>query len=208
MLVIIYVSRELKSIIDKIHEICCRVNATKGDILLLLRLLYDEHMGRYKLIEKTGLSEATIRSLLSHLRRLGYIEKVNRAHSLSKTGKALIEEYLRLVKDEGYMKTPFNIGRYTYFIHASGLSSNVRTGIEQRDKAIIVGGKGAITLIYRNKQLLFPDSREKVSEYYPEFVKSVLLSFNLSDGDVLLFVGADDKARVRSIAYDVLLTIL
>lgn len=198
----------LKKEIEQIHEKCLKIRVNKGDILLLLKILYEEEIGRYRLIEKTGLSEATIRSLLNHLRKMEYIKRKYKGHTLNNKGIMLIKEYLKIVKNENYIVTPFRIGAYNYYIHITGISPKIKSGIEQRDIAILAGGKGAITLMYHDGKLIFPDSKDDASQYYPEFIREVISDSNPTEGDIIIITGADDKIKARSVAYEVLLSLL
>ena len=196
--------RQLGVILDR----CRRVDVRPGDIVLLLRALRLEGSGRYRLMEALSLSEARVKSLLKHLKSLGYVRAAGKAHVLTDRGVCLVDSITRMVIGEGEIETPYRLGGSEYYIHVRGLGGRVRSGLEERDQAIIAGGTGAVTLVYSGGGLVFPDSGARLSDISPELNEELVGRERFEEGDVVIIVGANDSKAARSIAYTVLISLL
>jgi len=188
---------------------CQRANVNPGDIILVLKILRGGGAGRYRLKSELSLGEATVRTMLKHLRELGYVRAEEKAHVLTEKGERLIDTIMSFVKFEGEIRTPYRLGESEYYICASGLGGKVGSGVEQRDRALLSGGRGALTLIYRSGEgLVFPDSGVRLKDVCPELADDLSRRGSLVSGDVVLIVGADTPERAKSVAYSVLATLL
>jgi len=202
----------VSGILSNLYEIldkCEKTRIKTGDIILLLKLLKDEKVGRYRLTSELSVGEATVRTVLKHLKSLGYVKRCDKAHTLTDKGIKLINSILKNIKSEGEISTPYKLGKNEYYLHIGKSGGKVKSGLKQRDAALLCGGQGALTLVFSaDKGLIFPDSGIKLRDVCPELDDEMMKNLSLSDDDVILIVGAESPEKAKSVAYSVLTTFL
>lgn len=152
-------------------------------------------MGRKELAARLGIGEGTTRKLLS------YIEKHKWAGS-SKKGIALGLSGAKLVKELGLRAGKLDAGELTvgekdFCVCLSELADAISLGIEQRDEAIMVGAKGATTLVVKNNKISLPDGFD-VERKMPEICKRLRKDFRLKNGDIVII----GTAKTEELAED------
>lgn len=194
--------------IKELLERCKKINIGFGEIVLTLKFIGERGIGRYKLKSELDIGEATARTLLKHLRELGFIIRVDKTHILTKKGVKIFNIMKELIKDEDIIETPYKLGKREYFIHLRNMGGKVKRGVEQRDMALLSGGKGAITLIYKDKGLVFPDSGVLLRDVCPELDDLFVKREKLVDNDVIIIVGANTRQKSRIVAYSIITTFI
>jgi predicted transcriptional regulator len=200
--------KNLIEYVDKFERICLHLNINIGDIIGLIKVIDKDEVGRYRLTKELGLGEATIRTLLRHLRNFDILTKGEKGHKLTERGEEIFNYISSKVVEEGKIITPFRLGDYEYFIHIRGSVQDIGSGVKQRDTALLAGAHGALTLQFVNNSLIFPDSKEKLSKRNPKFDRILMGRLNLIEGDIVTIVGARDHIRARRSAYAILLSLI
>ncbi len=167
-------------------------------VALAARIIEEEGpIGRYALAEKLRLGEGTVKALLAELSARGLVEPhKGLGCTLTELGKA---ELQRLLKSWGVKELrlldppPLSMGRFEVAAVVKGASSRVKLGLEQRDEAIKVGAKGALTLIYINGRLVIPGVSKPLEEESPSLASFLQSSFKLEEGDAIIICSADDR---------------
>ena len=81
-------------------------NFTKFDVLRSLFRI-DENTSRSELVEKLGLGEGTVRTILDMLKEKGFIESTRQGHGLTDSGKGLLKKLNRIMTFPRKVNTPF-----------------------------------------------------------------------------------------------------
>jgi len=115
-------------------------------ILLTLFLLYksEKPVGRYVLMERLGIGEASTRTLLKFLTNLGLIKSVNRkGHTLTDLGKMVTTKIVEKIVEIKEVKGLKNItvGPVNVACHIKNTAHLIKDGLKQRDAAIMAGLK-------------------------------------------------------------------
>jgi len=165
-------------------------------ILLTLFLLYksEKPVGRYVLMERLGIGEASTRTLLKFLTNLGLIRSVNRkGHTLTDLGKMVTTKIVEKIVEIKEVKGLKNItlGPVNVACHIKNTAHLIKDGLKQRDAAIMAGAKGATTLIVHSGKITFPKEDVKISEENEEILNNL---FDLEDGDVIV-IGTGNTLR-------------
>jgi len=165
-------------------------------ILLTLFLLYksEKPVGRYVLMERLGIGEASTRTLLKFLTNLGLIKSVNRkGHTLTDLGKMVTTKIVEKIVEIKEVKGLKNItvGPVNVACHIKNTAHLIKDGLKQRDAAIMAGAKGATTLIVHSGKITFPKEDIKISEENGEILNNL---FDLEDGDVIV-IGTGNTLR-------------
>jgi hypothetical protein len=117
------------------------------------------HVSRDLLCEELGLGEGSIKTLIKHLKMNNLIQTSNRGTKMTNRGKAIFSELISSIPAETVLpRCSIALGKFNHAVLLKELSYAVRSGIEQRDAAIRMGGTGATTLLFRENKFLMPAS--------------------------------------------------
>ncbi|MHA2281752.1 MAG: DUF4443 domain-containing protein [Promethearchaeota archaeon] len=199
--------------------------------VILSLFIFDENregIGRYRLQKELLIGEGTAKSLIKKLnekiRFLMVTDKGRRkGHVLTEKGNHFLDDVkkkipllkggnlslLRSITIESFNINP-------YFCLIKNAAKDITTGIEQRDAAIKVGGKGATCLIYNGKNLVFPsrlgseDSFNIVEENILNYFKHEISSYkiDLEKNDVIIIGLGESSQKSRIAALNSALTLI
>jgi len=165
-------------------------------------------VGRYRLVKELGLGEAAVKTLLKHLRRLGLVGvRPRRGHFLTELGNKVADEIMSRIKAIKEVKgfEEIAVGPVNVVCHLRGLADIVKSGVEQRDAAIMAGAMGATTIISKGGKLFLAPGDYEV----PEKVSRILRKeFDIMEGDVLIVGSADNLINAQNGAIAAALTLL
>ncbi len=224
----LFESRTIKPNFDYVHIILC----------LYIFGKYPQGIGRYRLGKELVLSSGTVRSLMERLKKdsINFIEVVDtsskREDDTKKKGHIITNkglEFLAKVKKRIPLieKGDYSILRdiiieseniSIYICLVKDAESRVGSGVEQRDAAIRVNGKGATCLIFDGQNLVFPpyayphnNQKEiKVNRKILQYCVTKLVNVNLQfqKGDVIIIGLGDDSYKARLAAFNAALTLI
>jgi hypothetical protein len=159
------------------------------------------HISRESLCEELNLGEGSIKTLVKHLKMEHMIKTSNAGTKMSDKGKDLFEEILSSIPTEyGIPKCSVALGKFNYAILLKQLSFAIKSGIEQRDAAIKMGGTGATTLLFRNGKFMMPAANYDSLKKDPSIHKLLIEKLKPEDGDIII-IGSDDKdERIAELA--------
>jgi predicted transcriptional regulator len=140
-------------------------------------------LGRQRLAEMMGLGEGTCRGVLRELDENGLIRVGKSGISLSRRGKRMMEG-LPVVHGELGLG-PLALSDFAHGVAIRDHARFVRTGLEQRDAAMVAGAVGATALVFSRGALRFPDGRKLEEDYGADAVLLVHL-FKPGEGDVIV----------------------
>ena len=135
----------------KLPDIDKRSGYSMVHVAKAILLIGENPLGREKLINKLGLNEAPVRTLLTRLEASGYVTPTARGHVLTKKGKKIFS-YLK-GNITGPKKIDVNkiaLSKHNVAYLVKKRANKIRFGMEQRDEAIFLGADGLTTLIYNN----------------------------------------------------------
>lgn len=165
-------------------------------VLKALQLISSgEGIGRQKLSREIGVGEGTVRTLIKRLRKEGLVESSRQGLTLTISGREVLSEILRLMKEIELPKTEVTIGSRDYAVLVKKAANHVRKGVEQRDAALFAGAMGATTLVFDGEHLFMPGIEMK-----PDASISEMLIKHLKPerGDVII-IGSAETANSAEI---------
>ena len=160
-------------------------------IFYALELMSEKPVGRNKLAKQLNVGEGAIRTIITRLRQGGLIETSKEGCSLTSKGRAVWKTFT------GYFPTRVEMGpidliktehNYAFLIRNSG--RRVKSGIEQRDAAIVAGAQRAVIIVCKNKRLVIDSVSDNLEVHFPHSTNQILNSMQPLDNDVLIIVGA------------------
>jgi predicted transcriptional regulator len=171
-------------------------------IFYALALMAEKPIGRTKLAEKLNVGEGAIRTIISHLKDAGLIVTSKEGCNLTDKGlsvwKNFAEVFPRRVKIE---KTPLTISEYNYAFLVKNRGHKVKSGIDQRDAAIMGGARRAIVIVSKKDHLVIESVSNSIEKDFPEAANKILKNLKPEDNDVIIIAGADDPIKAKRGAF-------
>ena len=171
-------------------------------IFYALELLSEKPIGRNKLAEKMNVGEGAIRTIISRLKDAGLIDTNKAGCSLtekgSKTWGKFKELFPSMVEIE---QTELTNSKFNFAFLVKNCGQKIKSGIEQRDAAIMGGAKRAVAIVSRNGHLIIDSVTNSIETEYPDAAKKILKGITPEDNDVIIVAGADDAVRAKRGAF-------
>ncbi|MEM1507842.1 MAG: DUF4443 domain-containing protein [Candidatus Bathyarchaeia archaeon] len=169
------------------------------DLIRLLRLLAESgKAGRIKISRELGLGEGATRTMLKRLSEAGLIVTLKTGCSLSDRGRSLWNNIAKIIpKIVEIGSNELTLAPKSVAILVKGRADKVKSGIEQRDAAVSIGAKGAVTMVFRNNKVIIPGVSVDLERDYPYAFKEIMRLINPSEGDVIIISSADSLIKAE-----------
>jgi hypothetical protein len=162
-------------------------------IMALERICLEKQVGRQKLARDLHLGEGEARTLVKHLRNEDLIDVSKLGIILSTRGRELLSVLRTVLSEEVEVPhSSLTVGPFNVAVRVTGMRDSIKYGLEQRDAAIMVGAKGATTLIFTKRKLCMPGASKNASKI-DTALASALLNLNLREGDVVIIGSGNEK---------------
>ena len=162
-------------------------NYTKGDILLTLKILQEEQVGRKKLSEWLGLGEATVRTLFRKLESESFIVSTRQGQKITEKGKEYLTHLPAFTLPTPVEVKDLTLSEYNIASLIKNYAHTIKNGIKFRDAALISGACGATTLIFQRGTFIFPDK----TALDAQVTAHLTAVFSPHENDVLIIATAD-----------------
>ena len=163
-------------------------------IYYALELMSQKPIGRNKLAQKLGVGDGAIRTIVHRLTEAGLATTAKEGMSLTPKGSTTWLQFQQLFpKAVEIEKNQLAHSDYNFAILVKGSGQKVKSGIEQRDAAIMGGAKRAIAIICRNGHLIIDSVSNSIEAEYPEAAKKIIEDLQPEDNDVIIIAGSDDS---------------
>ncbi|MEM3608955.1 MAG: DUF4443 domain-containing protein [Candidatus Bathyarchaeia archaeon] len=172
-------------------------------ILRALELIAEKPTGRGKLAENLNVGEGAIRTIISRLKDAGLITTSKTGCTLTDKGLKLFKEYQSFFKKKIEIgKNELTIAKHSFAVLIKNCGHKIKSGVEQRDAAIMAGAKGATTLLFKKGCLIIPAVSDDVAKDFPEAASQIMASMNPEEDDVIIVSSADslEKAEYGALA--------
>lgn len=159
-----------------------------------LQLLYqDKFVSRSKLSQELHLGEGAIKTLILHLKDAKMVDTARSGTYLTEKGTKFCENLTKVIPRECKLpKCRIASKKYNHAIILKNFSTSIKTGLEQRDFAILYGSSGCITLIYKNDAFVFPGESVDCLEDDQNTRKKILENLSPEENDVIIISSSND----------------
>jgi predicted transcriptional regulator len=160
-------------------------------------------IGRGKLSEELKTGEGAVRTLIERLKKAGLITVSKKGCFLAEIGETIWSKMQLLFPQKVKIEpNELTLAKCNVAIRVRGCGDKVRSGLEQRDAALLAGAKGAVTFLLRGQKLVLPTISEDVAKEFPDAYKKITKGLLLEENDALVIGSADawDKAEYGAIA--------
>ena len=155
-------------------------------------------VGRSKLAKALGLGEGSMRTLIRHLDKEGVIEVSREGIVLTSSGASLVSNVESgLSQPIEIPKGSLTVGKFNMAILVRGAADAVRTGLEQRDAAMMVGALGATTLVFSGGRMTMPYVDEDVFRDAPRVRETLISQLKPQESDVIVIGSAPNRLEAE-----------
>ncbi|RJS75674.1 DUF4443 domain-containing protein [Candidatus Bathyarchaeota archaeon] len=175
------------------------ISFTVFDLLKAIEVIAERgSVGRGKLSEELQIGSGAVRTLIKRLKNSGLIATSRSGCSLTEKGRRLWREILCVMPQRVRLEeNELTLAPFNFAVLIRSCSKEVKDGLQQRDAAVRVGAKGAITLVFKNGKLIIPAVSTDVSKDYPESFNQITQAMNLRENDVIIIGSADDRKKAE-----------
>lgn len=171
-------------------------------IFYALEMLSQQPIGRNKLAGLLGVGEGAIRTIIGRLQKAGLIK-------ISKEGCSLTEKGLKIWKkfEESFPsrveidKNDLAHSEYNYAFVVKNIGHKVKSGIEQRDAAIMGGARRAIAIVARKGLLVIESVSGNIEIDFPYAATKILKDIKPDENDVIIVAGAETPLKAKRGAF-------
>lgn len=167
-------------------------------MLRAIELIANKAIGRSKLAEELGVGEGAMRTMINRLKDAGLITTSKLGCTLTSKGLKLWNEYKTVFRRKvGIGKTELTLADYNFAILVKNRGHKVKSGMKQRDAAIMVGAKGATTIMFKGERLIIPSVSDNMAKDFPETANRMVRLLQPEENDVIVVGSADNLVKAE-----------
>ncbi|MEM3700493.1 MAG: DUF4443 domain-containing protein [Candidatus Bathyarchaeia archaeon] len=167
-------------------------------ILNAIDVMAKQPIGRGMLAENLKVGEGAVRTIINRLQKAGLITVSTAGCLLTKKGLSLWKEYKTIFKEKIEIeKNELTLAEYNFAILVKNHAHKVKSGMEQRDAAVMVGAKSATTLLFKGQRLIIPSVSNNVAEDFPKAASQILSFLKPEENDVIIIVSANTPEKAH-----------
>jgi predicted transcriptional regulator len=171
-------------------------------IFFALELVAKKPIGRNKLAEKLNVGEGAIRTIISRLKDAGLIVTSKEGCTLTDKGLSVWKNFEDVFpKRVEIEKTALTTSEYNYAFLVKNKGHEVKSGIEQRDAAIMGGARRALVIVFKNGRLIIESISNSIEKDFPEAANRILKNLKPENNDVIIIAGADNPLKAKRGAF-------
>ncbi|WP_428324166.1 DUF4443 domain-containing protein [Nitrosopumilus sp.] len=191
----------MKNNIQTLQNIVSRKGSSKiltfsiPHVFKALQLLSDEKfVSRATLGKEVHLGEGAVKTLISHLKEAKMIESTRSGNFLTDKGKKFTSQLQKIIPKECKIgKNSLTPNKNNHAVILKKYSSAIKTGLEQRDYAIMYGSSGCTTLAFKNNKFVFPGEDKDCLNKDKKTKQTLLEKLEPSEEDIIIISSSDDS---------------
>jgi predicted transcriptional regulator len=167
-----------------------------------LEFMAERPIGRNKLAEKLNVGEGAVRTIINRLKDAGLIVTSKAGCTLTAKGLSIwkkFEEFFPKRVEIG--KTELTTAEHNYAFLVKNSGHKVKSGIEQRDAAIVAGAKRAVVIVSKGGHLIIESVSNSIEKEFPKAANQILKVIQPEDNDVIIIAGADVPQKAKNAAF-------
>ncbi len=163
-------------------------------VLKALQLLsQNQFVSRAMFCDRLHMGEGAVKTLISHLKEEKLVDSTRSGTFLTGKGKRFVSIINQTIPRECQIKRCLLApNKYNHAVLIKNYSKAIKTGLQQRDYAILYGAKAATTIIFTNNKFVFP--REEKNCLMDDLNTESHLKAQLEPekNDVIIIASSDD----------------
>ena len=175
---------------------------TVSHIFYALELMAQKPIGRNKLAMKLEVGEGTIRTIINRLKEAGLITTSKGGCTLTSKGLAIWKKFAEYFPERVEIgKTELTNAEHNYAFLIKNSGHKVKSGIEQRDAAIMAGAKRAVIIVSKEQHLTIDSVSNNLEKEFPVAAQQILQTVHPKDNDVIIIVSAGIPNKAKQGAF-------
>ncbi len=171
-------------------------------IFYALELVAEKPIGRNKLAEKLSVGDGAIRTIINHLKDAELIETSKAGCTLTAKGVGIWKKFKEFFPKRGEIeKTELTNAEHNYGFLVKDSGHKIKSGIEQRDTAIVAGAKRAVVIVSKGGHLSIESVSTDIAKEFPKATNQILKVIQPEDNDVIVIAGADILQKAKHAAF-------
>jgi predicted transcriptional regulator len=167
-------------------------------ILRAMELISEKPIGRSKLAESLKIGEGAVRTMIGRLRNAELIATSKAGCALTSKGLGLWKEYKSIFKNKAKIgKSELTLAEYNFAVLVKNRWHKVKSGVEQRDAAVMAGAKGATTIMFKEGRLIAPSVSSNIAKDFPKAANQILRLLEPEENDVIIIGSSDDLGKAE-----------
>jgi hypothetical protein len=159
-------------------------------------------IGRNRLAVKLNVGEGAVRTIINRLKGAGLIVTSKAGCTLTAKGLSIWKKFERFFpKRVEIGKTELTTAEHNYAFLVKNSGHKVKSGIEQRDAAIVAGAKRAVVIVSRGGHLVIESVSNNIEKEFPKAANQILKVIQPEDNDVIIIAGADILQKAKNAAF-------
>ena len=167
-----------------------------------LELLSQTSLGRNKLAERLNVGDGAVRTIISRLKDAGLIEISKEGCRLTEKGletwRQIEEVFPKRIVIPRFELAPSEFN-FAFLVKKSG--QKVKSGIDQRDAAIIAGARKALVIVFKDGHLRIESISDCLEKQYPKAASMIFKELMPEDDDVIIVAGAETALKAKRGAF-------
>ena len=171
-------------------------------IFFALELIAAKPIGRNQLAKKLAVGEGSVRTLITRLKSNDLIKTSRSGCNLTDRGCIVWNKFVQLFpKRTEIGKTELTNAKQNYAFLVRNSGRKVKSGIEQRDAAIMAGATGAVIVVSKLGHLTIESVSSRLERQFPEAARQIQEAFKPKDNDAVVLVGAESIPKAKHGAF-------
>jgi hypothetical protein len=139
------------------------------------------------------MGEGAVRTMILHLKGERMADSIKSGTYLTAKGKNFVQSLLEIMPTECQIKKcKITQGKFNHAIILKKYAFATKSGMEQRDYAIMYGATGATTLLYKDERFVFPNEHVDCLVRDLKTRNALLDSLRPENGDMIIIASAND----------------
>ena len=173
-----------------------------SQIFFALELIATKPIGRNQLAKKLEIGEGSIRTLVTRLKSSNLIVTSRNGCRLTDRGWVVWEKFVQLFPKRAEIgQTELTNTKQNYAFLTKNKGHKVKSGIEQRDAAIVAGAVGAVVVVSKEGHLTIESISRRLERQFPEAARQIQKIFEPKDNDCVVLVGAESLSKAKQAAF-------
>jgi hypothetical protein len=159
-----------------------------------LQLLHKEQfVSRATFCKQLHMGEGAVKTMIGHLREEAMVDSTKSGTFLTAKGQTYVKSLLNIISAECEIKKCMIAqGKFNYAVILKKYGFATKTGMEQRDYAILYGALGATTLLYKDGRFIFPNEHVDCLVGDPQTRAALHDKLKPQNGDMIIIASAND----------------
>jgi len=139
------------------------------------------------------LGEGAVKTLILHLKEADLVDTTKSGTFLTEKGQKFMKQFNKILPKEYTLeKSKVIQGKFNHAVLLKKYSSFIKTGLEQRDYAILYGSSGCTTILFRNNHFVFPGDERDCFEKDLHTKKILLEELSPEEQDAIIISSSND----------------